>query len=376
MHKDSPPIPVMRSPRTVDLEITSSCNLHCKYCYFFDNPKITYRDMPTGEWLQFIDELGKNSVMDVCLACGEPFARKDLPDLVEAIVENRMRFSILSNGTLIDEDIAEFIAGTGRCDSVQISIDGSCAEVHETGRGRGSFAGAVAGLKKLRKHKVPVTVRMTIHRRNVHDLENTARLLLEDFGLQGFTTNSAGYFGSCRKHGADLLLRVQDRQIAMETFLKLEQQYTGRITAQAGPLAEIHAWRKMDDAFRSGPGSFDNGGRLTGCGCPANKITVRADGTLVPCTMLSHLELGRINQDTLQDVWQNSPELNKLRKRCRIPLHSFKECSGCVYISYCTGNCPGSAFSLTGNINRPSPDACLRKFLAGGGKLSDFSSVS
>ena len=164
----------MRTPRTVDLEITSRCNLRCKYCYFFDNPEVSYHELPTGEWLKFFDELGQCAVMDVCLAGGEPFIREDLPELLEAVVKNRMRFSILSNGTLIDDTIAEFITATKRCDSVQVSIDGSCAEVHETARGKGSFHKAVRGINILRKHDIPVTVRVTVHRQNVHDLENIA----------------------------------------------------------------------------------------------------------------------------------------------------------------------------------------------------------
>jgi SynChlorMet cassette radical SAM/SPASM protein ScmE len=333
---------------------------------------VTYQELPTGEWLEFIEELGQCSVMDVCLAGGEPFIREDLPDLIEAIVKNRMRFTILSNGTLINDDIAELIAKTKRCDSVQVSIDGSCAEVHETGRGKGSFDKAVQGIKILQKHDIPVTVRVTIHRHNVHDLENTARFLLENLRLPGFSTNAAGYFGSCQKNAADLLLRVEDRQTAMETLLQLEQKYNGRITAQAGPLADAHFWRRMDKAHKEGAPKFNNGGNLTGCGCPSNKITVRADGVIVPCFLLNHMELGRINQDNLLDVWQKSRDLHKLRVRRNIQLDNFTECAGCDYVSYCTGNCPGLAFTLTGNANQPSPDACLQKFLADGGRLPTF----
>ena len=112
MQESPSAIPVMRTPRTVDLEITSHCNLRCKYCYFFDNPEVSYHELPTVEWLKFIDDLGQCAVMDVCLAGGEPFMREDLPELLEAVVKNRMRFSILSNGTLIDDTIAEFIAAT------------------------------------------------------------------------------------------------------------------------------------------------------------------------------------------------------------------------------------------------------------------------
>ncbi len=359
----------MQTPRSVDLEITSRCNLRCLYCYFFDNHQVTYQELTTEEWLQFMDTLGQCAVMDVCLAGGEPFIREDLPELIEAIVNNHMRFAILSNGTLINEDIAKYIKKTNRCDSVQVSIDGSCAEVHETGRGKGSFAKAVRGIRILQKHHIPVTVRVTIHRHNVHDLENTAHFLLEELELPGFSTNVAGYFGSCRKNAADVMLRIAERQMAMETLLQLEHKYNGRITAQAGPLADSRYWNRMEKARRTDAAQFSNGGRLTGCGCPSSKIAVRPDGMIVPCTMLSHMELGRINQDSFEEVWQKNKTLHKLRTRHLIPLDSFTECAGCDYISYCTGNCPGLAYSLTGGVNQPSPDGCLQKFLADGGTI-------
>lgn len=369
MQQSAVPISIMRTPRTVDLEITSRCNLRCRYCYFFDNPEVNYQDLPTSEWQQFIEELGQCSVMDVCLAGGEPFMREDLPELLAAIVKNRMRFSLLSNGTLITRDIAAFIQKTKRCNSVQISIDGSCAEVHETGRGKDSFANAVRGIKILQENYIPVTVRVTIHRHNVHDIENIAHFLLEDLEIPSFSTNSAGYFGTCQKNAEDLLLRVEDRQIAMQTLLRLEQKYNGRIAAQAGPLAEAHHWGRMEHARQNNAAPFSNGGKLTGCGCPSHKISVRADGVIVPCTMLSHMELGRINHDALLDVWQKNCQLNSLRTRLSMQLASFEECSGCNYMPYCTGNCPGLAFNLTGQVNRPSPDGCLRQFMAQGGSL-------
>ena len=147
---------IMRTPRHVDLEITSRCNLRCRYCYYFDNPAQQYHDLPTDEWLKFFDELGQCAVMDVTLQGGEPFIRKDLPSLIEGIVENRMRFSILSNGALVDNEIAAFIADTNRCDTVQVSVDGSCPEIHDTFRGNGSFEKAIQGIHTLRRHNVNV----------------------------------------------------------------------------------------------------------------------------------------------------------------------------------------------------------------------------
>ena len=88
-----------------------------------------YKDLSTEEWLQFFDELGSLGVMNLSLAGGEPFIREDLTILLEGIVRNRMRFSLLSNGALIDDEMAAFLAGTGRCDHVQISVDGSKARI-------------------------------------------------------------------------------------------------------------------------------------------------------------------------------------------------------------------------------------------------------
>lgn len=361
--------PVMRTPRSVDLEITSRCNLHCRYCYYFDNPAVTYQDLSTDEWLKFFDELGRCAVMDVTLQGGEPFIRKDLPELIDGIVKNRMRFSILSNGGLVDEKIASYIAQTNRCDSVQISVDGARPETHDACRGKGSFEGAIRGIRILRRHDIPTSVRVTIHHYNVLDLENIAHLILDEIGLAGFSVNSAGYLGSCRKSSHELLLTTQDRETAMKTLLQLSERYQGRISAMAGPLAEARRWRSMGNALTASAPPFPDGGFLTGCGCPSNKIAVRADGAMIPCCMLAHLELGRVNRDSLEEVWQQNPILNKLRQRHTISLDSFEFCAGCPYIPYCTGNCPGLAYNLTHQVNHPSPDACFRRYLEDGGKI-------
>ncbi len=360
---------IMRTPRKMDLEITSRCNLRCRYCYYFDNPEVDYHDLSTDEWLKFFDELGQCAVMDVTIQGGEPFIRKDLPELLKGIIRNGMRYSILSNGGLIDDDIAAFIAETGRCNSVQVSVDGSCPETHDACRGKGSFEGAIRGIRVLQRHGVSVAVRVTIHRQNVQDLENTARLLLEDLGLSSFSTNAASFFGSCRQNSEEVMLTTKDRMLAMETLLRLSEKYGGRTSAAAGPQAEAEHWRRMEDAREQGAPALPNSGRLTACGCIFNKMAVRADGAIVPCCMLAHMELGWINKDSVAEVWQNHPDLISMRNRHNISLTEFEFCAECPYIPYCTGNCPGLAYAITGKVNHPSPDACLRRFLEDGGTI-------
>ena len=86
--------------------------------------------------------------------------------------------------------------------------------------------------------------------------------------------------------------------------------------------------------------------------------------------MLAHMVLGWINRDSLQDVWLSHPDLIGMRRRHTIPLAEVEFCKGCPYTPYCTGNCPGLAYTLTGRVDHPSPDACLRRFLEAGGSLA------
>ncbi|WP_207691028.1 hypothetical protein [Desulfonema limicola] len=61
------PCKVMLSPRSVDIEITSSCNLNCIYCYYFNNPEVKYHDLPVEQWIRFFKELGDCRVMNVTI---------------------------------------------------------------------------------------------------------------------------------------------------------------------------------------------------------------------------------------------------------------------------------------------------------------------
>lgn len=362
----------VKTPRTVDIQITGRCNLRCKYCSYFTSSCDSGVELPAGEWTRFFEELNGYGVMNVVLQGGEPFSRGDLDEIIASIVRNRMRFKILSNGTLITDEIARLVASSRRCDSVQVSIDGADSYSHDVFRGTGTFAKAMEGLKRLMRNGVPATVRVTVHKHNYTDLEAIANLLLEDLGLRSFSTNSAGFMGLCRYNADAVCMSAEESSKAMETLLLLNRKYNGRISASSGPLANGMIWLGMEKARKEGR-PIDNRGRLTACNVPFSAIAVRADGIIVPCNQLSHIELGRINKDSLLDIWNRHPELVKLRERRRIPLSSFQYCSGCEYMDYCTGNCPALSYTMMGEIDHPSPDGCLRAFIAGGGRLPEQS---
>ena len=351
------------APKQVDVSITGLCNAKCTYCFYADEME-QRPDLATDAWLAFFDELGSLAVRSVCLSGGEVFTRRDLWTLIDRVIENRMRYSILSNGTLVDSTIvARLLERRTRLDSIQVSIDGSCAEIHDASRGRGSFEKALRGLRLLKQAGLPVTSRVTINQHNVADLEPIAELLLDDVGLRSFGTNDAIEMGSCR-HADSIRLPPELERAAMLTLARLDRRYPGRVIAMAGPLARWRMFHAMESARFVGGERTPRMGRLTACGCIFDKLAVNHDGTITPCNMLATMVMGRIGETPIREIWRSHPHLRALRERREIPMDDVAECKGCEWTAFCNGSCPAVQFGLTGSLRRPDPADCYRRFVA------------
>ncbi len=352
---------VMSTPKHVDIAITGKCNLACQYCFYADE-MVARTNLSTERWLAFFEELGQMGVMTVTLTGGEIFTRPDLFELIDGIISNHMRYSLLSNGTLITEEtLKQFEMGKRRqrLDSIQVSVDGSSAEVHDLSRPK-SFGRALRGLKLLKEAGYPVTVRVTVNRHNVDDLENVARLLLEEVGLPSFSTNEAYACGATDRTEEGVILTPAQREQAMQVLTRLSEQYNNRIIAQAGPLVLARELKTIDEMLAEGKTSLPGRGRLTSCGGVFTNLAVNHDGTIVPCHVLSTVVLGQVGRDSLQDLWLNHPDMLRLRQRREIPLESLETCRGCAYQGFCAGGCPGGALYANGDYNTRSPESCYR----------------
>jgi SynChlorMet cassette radical SAM/SPASM protein ScmE len=362
-----PPPGLSTAPQSVDVSLTGRCNLSCRYCFFADE-MVGLSDLPTERWLAVFEELGSLAVQRVTLSGGEVFTRRDLWQLVDGLIASRLRYSMLSNGTLITEEtIAAFEEGKRRTrlDSIQVSIDGSCAEIHDRSRPPHSFDAALRGLRLLREGGFPVTVRVTVNSENIDDLPNIAQLLLEDVGLPGFSTNEAEQMGSARCQGESITLSPAQRTQAMAVLARLNEQYGGRISAAAGPLAAATQYAEIDEALARGETGFPGRGRLCSCGGAFSKMAILHDGTMVPCDMLPSLTMGTAGTHSIQEAWLHHPSINVLRQRRHIPLDSLPECAGCEYTGFCAGGCPAAVMAHTGRLNAADTEFCYRSHMAG-----------
>jgi len=353
------------TPKGVTIAITGKCNLSCQYCFYADEMH-SLTDLKTEEWLRFFDQLGQLNLMNVTLTGGEAFTRPDLFELIDGIINNRMRYSLLSNGTLIDEKVIENLLNTRRrrrLDSIQISIDGSCADIHNQSRPN-SFEAAVHGLKLLKEADFPVISRVTINKYNHQDLDNIASFLLEKMNINSISTNEAVPMGvGCHQANTTALSAIQQKT-TMERFKELEQRYPGRIQTQAGPQAKRKMYAQMVEARKTGKKANDwLMGYLSACGCVYSQIDILHDGTIVPCHMLAAIKLGNILTDDLKSIWQTHATLATMRRRRNVPMSEVEGCRDCEWNLYCNGSCPGLAFQTYGSLLRANPQDCFKHYL-------------
>jgi SynChlorMet cassette radical SAM/SPASM protein ScmE len=355
----------LKSPESITIAITGRCNLSCAYCFYADE-MAALKDLPTQSWLDLFSEAKDAGVMKITLSGGEIFTRKDIFELIEGIVKNKMRFNILTNGTLITNSVAQALSRMRqRCGFIQVSLDGSKPETHDAIRGKGSFEKMVKGIDNLKKHNLPWTVRVTANKLNVRDLEAILDLLYEKLELRNFGVNEAFPRGAGQCNHSTLEMSKEDRRYAFRVMQDFDKAHPGVAAGTAsGPLVIANMIKQIDKARQGGESDFPyQTGHLTGCNIMWKDLSILHDGTYVPCHQLPQIKLGTMGKDSLLNVWRCSSGLVELRKRHETALSSIPHCQKCNYIKYCTGGCPGVAYAITGDVNTINPRDCYRAYI-------------
>jgi MoaA/NifB/PqqE/SkfB family radical SAM enzyme len=164
------------APLFVSWMCTRRCTLRCAHCYV----RVTRRDDRSGEVetaraIAFIDELADSDVCLLSFGGAEPLLREDFFELATHARSRGLTIVTCSNGMPIEDDTVARLKAAG-FRSIQISLDGSSAPVHEALRGPGSFAPAVRAIERCLRGDLAVTVATAIHKMNLHDVEGIAAL--------------------------------------------------------------------------------------------------------------------------------------------------------------------------------------------------------
>ena len=100
--------------------ITARCNLTCEQCnIIFANSDVA--ECSIDEIKMIADNYAELGVAMVLLTGGEPFARKDLPEIVRAFESNGVHVRMQTNGFASEKQIVDVVEAGGR--DISISLD-------------------------------------------------------------------------------------------------------------------------------------------------------------------------------------------------------------------------------------------------------------
>jgi radical SAM protein with 4Fe4S-binding SPASM domain len=236
--------------------------------------------------------------------------------------------TLFTNGTLITETIAARLAEAPPS-RTEITLYGATAATYETITGApGSYARCCAGIQALVKRCVPLSLKTTIMRQNVAELE-AMRQMAHNWGLPF----SAGWLLSKRRDGA--FSEVADCRLSAAECVALE----------ATDRASATEW--TETALREGALSLD---RNFYCQAGQAAFVVNPQGEINACIDLpfpaAHpLEIGfRAAWQQVQSYVDSAPPLAPL-------------CLACDGGAFCP-RCPAWSYLESGTLTKPVPYLC------------------
>ena len=248
-----------------------------------------------------------------------------------------MRFSLATNGVLLDEAAVRFISETRRCDRITISLDGS-QEIHDSMRGAGAFNFAWQAIARCRDAGIKIVPKLTIGTHNFRFLDEIFDFFFRKNSLPPITINIGWKLNS----RCDGVLPQEYFGMVRCKLEELAQKYPENMLKE-GALKSFSHWREVETGIIAG-------GINRACGGVFTRLTIMENGDIKPCTQ--HYEiLGNISRDSLQKIWYESPVLKAMREEFGTALSSYPNCKNCRYIKHCIGVCPLTPEFCSGNFN-------------------------
>jgi AdoMet-dependent heme synthase len=150
----TPPVLDLHHLDTLWLQVTGTlCNLACLHCFISCGPKNHSHEMMT---LSQVEEAlawaRTQGVKEYYFTGGEPFMHPEIKAMIAATLEQGP-LSILTNGILIDEEMADWLAQVFRHSryslDIRVSLDGTTPSENDVIRGRHTFEKILGGIERL-----------------------------------------------------------------------------------------------------------------------------------------------------------------------------------------------------------------------------------
>ena len=335
------------------LHIAHDCNLACKYCFAEEGEYHGRRALMSFEVgkkaLDFlIANSGNRRNLEVDFFGGEPLMNwQVVKDLVaygreqEKIHDKNFRFTITTNGVLLNDEIQEFV--NKEMDNVVLSLDGR-QEVNDHMRpfrnGKGSYDLIVPKFQKLAesRNQQKYYVRGTFTRENLDfskDVLHFADLGFEQISVEPVVGEDTDFYSVQKEHLPQIF---EEYDILAKELIKREKEGRG-----------VNFFHFMID-LDGGPCISK---RLSGCGSGTEYLAVTPWGDLYPC----HQFVG--DEDFLMgnvDDGITRPEIAEEFRGCSV--YSKDKCKNCFAKFYCSGGCMANAYKFHGSIHNTYDVGC------------------
>ncbi|MDO4801080.1 MAG: radical SAM protein [Prevotellaceae bacterium] len=293
----------------VHIDVSSRCNEHCIHCYIPNKNKCS---IMTGDlFYNVLRQCKEMNVLNLTISGGEPMLNPQLKDFLLACQEQNFSVNLLSNLTLLTDELLGIIANYPIL-SIQTSLYAMNPEIHDSITGhKGSFIKTIGAIKTLHELDIPLQINCPIMKQNRYCykevLEYASSLNIEadaDYSLYGCYDSSCGNL-TCR-------LSIEE----IETIIKED-------------ISNKSLREKIEDTIKSKKVNDDT------YICPVCKssLCISNSGVVYPCEGWQSLSLGSLTDSNLREIWENSTQVNQLRT---LTYEDLPECSICADRKFCT----------------------------------------
>ncbi len=149
-----PPTLALDHLDTLWLQVTGTlCNLACLHCFISCGPKNhSHEHMELDQVRRAVEAGATKGVKAYYFTGGEPFLHPQIREMIALTLEHGP-LTVLTNGILIDEDMADWLAETFRTSrysfDLRVSLDGTTKPENDALRGRGTFEKIIASIERL-----------------------------------------------------------------------------------------------------------------------------------------------------------------------------------------------------------------------------------
>lgn len=349
---------VHREPvvKALCLNVAHDCNLKCKYCFaaqgdFGGEKELMSFEVGKAAIDYLIANSGSRKNLEIDFFGGEPLMNfevvKQLVDYgrsVEKDYNKNIRFTITTNGVLLNDEIIDYI--NENMHNVVLSLDGK-KEVNDNMRptlnDKGSYDITLPRFKKLVEKRAKdkyYYIRGTFTRDNLDFSKDVMH-----FADLGFKLTSVEPVVGDESN--PYALREEDLPKIFEEYEKFAVEYADR-QLQGDGFKFFHFMIDLNQ----GPCVIK---RITGCGAGNEYLSVTPNGDIYPC----HQFVGN-EEFKMANIFDEEIVLPENLKNMFREAHVYtkEECKQCWNKFYCSGGCHANAINFNNDISKPYELGC------------------